>query len=283
MANERGKALKGALAAMPSAQQQGREKAGERLSPGVYRGSRGGLVTASGRPIPRPQTNMAQQVAGGGRREGMANQVAGGMQGGMAGQIAGQYNAMNPQMEAIRGAGGAAQYGDRSYQMSPEQAGMAGTIAGQQFGGELSMEELAARQAQFGADAQARQADINRFQQFPINDLALRYPANQAPGFPKPPEASANMGGRYRLSPGVYGTREQAMRQYEQQMQQYNPALMGQAGQAAMEGMQGGGNSGAGSFPMQQRERELGYAENRFNAAKDNNLFRGNPIRRFRF
>lgn len=114
--------------------------------------------------------------------------------------------------------------------------------------------------------------------QGPMQNLIASYP-----GMPQMPQASANMGGQYRLSPGVYGTREQAMQQYNQQMQQYNPALMTQAGQAAMEGVQGDGNSGAGSFPMQQRERELGYAENRFNAAKDNNLFRGNPIRRFRF
>ena len=41
------------------------------------------------------------------------------------------------------------------------------------------------------------------------------------------PQPSANMGGRYRLSPGVYGTREQAMRQYEQQPQptQFNPSM----------------------------------------------------------
>jgi len=35
------------------------------------------------------------------------------------------------------------------------------------------------------------------------------------------PQASANMGGQYRLSPGVYGTREQAMNQYNQQMQPF--------------------------------------------------------------
>jgi hypothetical protein len=41
------------------------------------------------------------------------------------------------------------------------------------------------------------------------------------------PQPSANMKGQYRLSPGVYGTREQAMRQYQQQMQpaQFNPSM----------------------------------------------------------
>jgi len=35
---------------------------------------------------------------------------------------------------------------------------------------------------------------------------------------PQMPQASANMGGQYRLSPGVYGSRDQAMQQYNQQM-----------------------------------------------------------------
>jgi hypothetical protein len=35
---------------------------------------------------------------------------------------------------------------------------------------------------------------------------------------PQMPQASANQGGQYRLSPGVYGTREQAMQQYNRQM-----------------------------------------------------------------
>jgi uncharacterized phage infection (PIP) family protein YhgE len=58
-----------------------------------------------------------------------------------------------------------------------------------------------------------------------------------APGFgpnaqpmPQMPQASANQGGKYRLSPGVYGTREQAMQQYNQQMQQmYQSAIPGAA------------------------------------------------------
>ena len=41
----------------------------------------------------------------------------------------------------------------------------------------------------------------------------------QNPWAPQMPQPSANMGGQYRLSPGVYGSREQAMQQYNQQMQ----------------------------------------------------------------
>lgn len=42
----------------------------------------------------------------------------------------------------------------------------------------------------------------------------------RSPEFIQMPQPSANQGGRYRLSPGVYGTREQAMNQYNQQLQQ---------------------------------------------------------------
>jgi hypothetical protein len=50
-------------------------------------------------------------------------------------------------------------------------------------------------------------------------DKMYRYPA-----IPQMPQPSANMGGQYRLSPGVYGNQQQAMNQYDQQMQQmYQP------------------------------------------------------------
>jgi hypothetical protein len=50
--------------------------------------------------------------------------------------------------------------------------------------------------------------------QQPIQQMPSQY---QGPQMPQP---SANNGGRYRLSPGVYGTREQAMQQYNDQMNQ---------------------------------------------------------------
>ena len=60
-------------------------------------------------------------------------------------------------------------------------------------------------------------------QQMPM-DKMYRWP--QAPQMPQP---SANMGGQYRLSPGVYGNQQQAMNQYNQQMQQmYQPVVMPQ-------------------------------------------------------
>jgi hypothetical protein len=55
-------------------------------------------------------------------------------------------------------------------------------------------------------------------------------PMQMDPGYFNPglqmPQPSANNGGRYRLSPGVYGTREQAMRQYENSMSPVNAMPM---------------------------------------------------------
>lgn len=113
-----------------------REKPMERLSPGVYRGAQGGLVTQAGRPMQRePQAPMAPQVA---------NQQFGNMP----------------------------QYNDLMYRMSPE--------------------ESATFLDRLGAN----------------------------PWTPQMPQPSANQGGQYRLSPGMYGTREQAMQQYNQQLAQ---------------------------------------------------------------
>jgi len=59
-----------------------------------------------------------------------------------------------------------------------------------------------------------------------LNQMRQAQQPQQMPP-PQMPQPSANMGGQYRLSPGVYGTREQAMRQYQQQMQpaQFNPSM----------------------------------------------------------
>lgn len=130
----KGEKLKGALAKAP------REKAMERLSPGVYRGSKGGLVSQGGQAIQRqPQPQAPQAVV---------DAVSG----------------MRPPAPLPT-------------QASPDQIGQ--MIAGQ-----------------------------------PIQQFQM-------------PQPSANMGGQYRLSPGVYGTREQAM----QQMYQPIPGLQNGLGQ----------------------------------------------------
>ena len=60
-------------------------------------------------------------------------------------------------------------------------------------------------------------------QQFgpPSGSLPMTKPG--MPPMPQMPQPSANQGGEYRLSPGVYGTQQQAMEQYNQQMRQ--PAM----------------------------------------------------------
>lgn len=174
----------------------------------------------------------------------MAQQIAGGMLQGMTGQIAGGQLGQ-PQGQ-----------GPDAMTAANQAAGM-----GQQFGNMPQYNDLMYRMSPEEAG--------NRFARTGM----------QNPWAPQMPQASANQGGRYRLSPGVYGTREQAMQQYNQQLAQMQSSMQG-----AYEATgQGSPNSGPGSFPMQQRERELGYAENRFNAARNNNLFRGNPVRRFKF
>jgi len=134
-----------------------REKAGERLSPGVYRGERGGLVTQGGRQIqrqPQPQGNPWGQAGDYQNLPGPAGQ--------------------GPQMPMDQG----------NYMRTPEIA----QGLGMQIGAMPSMPQ----------------------------DKMYRFP--QMPQMPQP---SANMGGQYRLSPGVYGTRDQAMQQYNQQMQPF--------------------------------------------------------------
>lgn len=178
----------------------------ERLSPGVYRSASGDLVTQAGRPIRRPQSSpwanqIAQMQQGTAQQIGGGAQGAGGMQGGMAGQVAGQYNAMNPWGDVMRGAGG-----------TPGAALTAAT-SGADMGG---MGNPKWPQMEGIRDAMLRvpPGEGGQLNQGPMQNLIASYP-----GMPQMPQASANMGGQYRLSPGVYGTREQAMNQYNQQLQ----------------------------------------------------------------
>ena len=95
----------------------------------------------------------------------------------------------------------------------------------------------AAKQQQQAGEAAAVLARESGMQ---FQDMADRRPApqgqnaegmiRQLPGhrgyaynFPNMPQPSANNGGKYRLSPGVYGTREQAMQQMNIQPA-YTPA-----------------------------------------------------------
>jgi hypothetical protein len=139
--------LKSALSRMP------REKAGERLSPGVYRGAKGNLVTQAGRQIQRPpQAPQAPQ-------------------------------APTPQSNLLLTNPPVSQ---NQWPDSQSQVWWGNIPQGGQFG------------SQYGNIG----AQLANLQQMP--------------------QPSANMGGQYRLSPGVYGNREQAMQQYNQALQQYN-------------------------------------------------------------
>tara|TARA_R110000868_G_scaffold31617_4_gene115777 strand:- start:183 stop:704 length:522 start_codon:yes stop_codon:yes gene_type:complete len=153
----KGEKLKGALSRGP------KEKAMERLSPGIYRGSKGGLVGQGNQAIRRqPQQQMPQAVAG--------------------------------------AASGMRQLGPLPTQASPEQVGQ--MIAGQ---------PLEDRMQQYSPEESQRLLQSPFLQQIRA----------------QMPQPSANMGGQYRLSPGVYGTREQAM----QQMYQPIPGLQNGLGQ----------------------------------------------------
>lgn len=127
--------------------------------------------------------------------------------------------------------------GGRPIQRQP-QAPMAQQIAGQQMGQGQDPMQAAYEAAGMGGgmqnqplqttseQAQATMAAISGMGKTPpgwsggpVTDMMYRIP--QMPQMPQP---SANQGGQYRLSPGMYGSREQAMQQYNQQMQQmYQP------------------------------------------------------------
>lgn len=149
MAMQGGK-LRGALARAP------RERAMERLSPGVYRGSQGGLVGQGGQALQRqPQQPPPQQSS----PFGPAQLKPG--------------ESMGDVMQAVAG--------------------------------------------QPGQVAQQPDQYQNQFQQMQ-----------------QQMQPSANNGGQYRLSPGVYGSREQALQQYSQRIAQMgfqNPMFNGMAQQ----------------------------------------------------
>jgi hypothetical protein len=158
----------------------------ERLSAGVYRSASGDLVTQDGKPIRRqPQQGMAQQVAG-----GMQQNPWQGAYDNMGGQVADMVNRQGTPIN---------QYDDKMYRYP------LGT----------NMQDEMRRIAE-GAGNVAQQPN-NQIQQGMY--WAPGFGPNAQP-MPQMPQASANQGGKYRLSPGVYGTREQAMQQYNQQLQQ---------------------------------------------------------------
>ena len=189
---ERGKKLSGALRRDP------KNKPTERLSPGVYRGAGGGLVTQGGKPIQRqPQAPPMQP------------------QRPMPTSLVGESNFTPEQLNdfANRYDNGA---GARMGEIAGNVAVDPGSRAPDSFIGMLN------------PGASAPQFDPNNPNSYQPYPSQIQNGLGQPMTMPQMPQASANQGGRYRLSPGVYGTQQQAMNQYNQQMEQFNARLPAQ-------------------------------------------------------
>lgn len=164
----------------PVTAREPRQKAMERLSPGVYRGAEGALVGRGGRPLPQ-QTQPAPQP-------------------GMPG--------IPPGFQPNKGVGPMPPRSEENLMIEGGPAPMPNR-SGNWMGGNPGM---------VAPQPNMRDMFGGQMPQGPIQD--------GFGNFQPMPQPSANMGGQYRLSPGVYGTEEQAMNQYNQQMQQlYQPAM----------------------------------------------------------
>lgn len=116
---------------------------------------------------------------------------------------------------------------------------------------------------------------VNRFREG-ANKLFIETGSNNLPpqNFEQQYQPSANQGGRFRLSPGVYGTREQAMRQFQKQRPiPYNAA------QGAPVEMQRGPMTNPNT-PVGQMRQEYQEGREMYDTWRENNLTSGNPIKR---
>jgi len=187
--------LKGALASDPKA----KNRPMERVSPGVYRSAGGDLVSQKGRVLQRPAPQPQQQS----------------MNQNMGATIAAAANGTpNPNYDpnAARQL-----FGDAlpQVQQDPHNMNFAELVKwGQQQQQQQQAQELWGQLPEKWKNFQ-RPQNWN-----PDPGFSQNYQAPNIFGMPQMPQASANHGGQYRLSPGVYGTREQAMNQYNQQVQQ---------------------------------------------------------------
>lgn len=182
---QKGKKLSGALRNDP------KNKPTERLSPGVYRSAGGGLVGQGGRPIQRqPQ---AQNPA----------------------------NWTNDQMLRNLPSGALTDFANRFDNGAGSRIGeIAGNVPIDQNNISSNIFE-----DRFNPGPSAPQYDLNNRDFFQPYIGQIRNGLGQPMTMPQMPQPSANNGGQYRLSPGVYGTQQQAMDQYNQQMQQFNTSL----------------------------------------------------------
>lgn len=198
--------LKGALARDPNMQ---------RLSPGVYRNSQGQLINSAGRvmrrPAPQPQQQQPEQ-----QDNSWAYQPYVPQQSQDVGQQVGQYPGGRPSpFEIGNQMAGQMQNLPNPMPLDPGFNIDPGSIVN--YPGQLNGRnpgEIAGAVAGQAAGMPGNPVTIGG----QVGNSAIRLP--QMSQMPQMPQPSANNGGRYRLSPGVYGTKEQAMRQYQDAMAQ---------------------------------------------------------------
>lgn len=204
----------------------------ERLSPGVYRTPSGGLMSGKGRPLPSTGQQGGQALAG--NLPGAQNPVnlIGSMPPGTnINEIINRVTGLNNDSNNVFGPKGPAPVDmQRPFMNQPafpqQNPGMA-VAAGQATPNNNPYQQS---QPQNLGLSQLSNMSGDQIQQYLNQRGQTQQPQQMQPPQMQPqqmPQPSANMGGRYRLSPGVYGTREQAMRQYEQQMQPagFNPSM----------------------------------------------------------
>ena len=194
--SEKGKALRGALAKEPKSKPQ-------RVSPGVYRSASGQLVTQQGKALPRPQ--------GYGNRGPAQNNNMASVIGAATGDMQSGYYVARPgqQMPNLGPQPGMSFQDAIAAAKQQQQAGEAAAVLARESG--MQFQDMADRRpAPQGQDAEAMMRQV-------FGNPGSAYMPQMMP------QPSANNGGKYRLSPGVYGTREQAMQQMNIQPA-YTPA-----------------------------------------------------------
>lgn len=162
----------------------------QRLSPGVYRGPGGALVNQQGRALPQMQhqaVNAPPQMRPQGpmRPSGPLPYMPGNDAAAAAGAAA----------------GGLAGFGNKPYNFP--QGATPGWMDPNNFPQGQSPDWTNHRNIDPGFGMDYRRGGMSQEDMF--NQFG--------------PQASANHGGQYRLSPGIYGTREQAMNQFNRDMQ----------------------------------------------------------------
>lgn len=226
----------GALATSPKRQKL------ERVDYGVYRNPKGQLTGAGGRVLPnqpsRQPDRMGQSLAEalqsvqGPQPQDQMNQMAQsnasidqiaqmwGQIGGMSNRPTGPISQeqMAQMMRTVAGQAGApGQNIDPGFNVSPEQVAGIMNSASQLQTRPLSPSEI--------AQITGMRIDAAR----PGQPVSVQYPGGTMMNKPMPALSasdmaaagfgpSANQRGRYRLSPGVYGTKEQADKAYQQQL-----------------------------------------------------------------